>query len=192
MFEHLFTPYKIRGLELKNRLISAPCERNYANMDGSATQQYIDYVAERAKGGVGLILVESMYIDPVGRGHIRQLGLYHDKLIPGLRRMTEAVHASGGKVASELMHAGREASSYITGFQPVAPSVVPCKVLAGGDTPRALTVDEIKRLIDIHGEAALRSVESGFDLIEIHGAHGYLIGQFLSPFSNKRTDEYGG
>jgi len=191
-FKHLFEPYEMRGVVLKNRLISAPCERNYANTDGSVTQQYIDYVAERAKGGVGLILVESMYIDPVGRGHIRQLGIYHDHLIPGLRRMTEAIHASGGKVASELMLAGREASSYITGFQPVAPSVVPCKVLAGGDTPRELTLDEIKRLIDIHGEAARRSIEAGFDLIEIHGAHGYLIGQFLSPFTNKRTDEYGG
>ncbi len=191
-FKRLFEPYQLRGLELKNRLISAPCERNYANVDGSVTQRYIDYVVERAKGGVGLIIVESMYIDPIGRGHIRQLGIYADKLIPGLRRLTDAVHANGAKVASEPMSCGRETSSYITGFQPVAPSNVPCKVLAGGEAPRELTVDEIRGLIDSFGEAARRSMEAGFDLIEIHGAHGYIINQFLSPFSNRRTDEYGG
>ena len=91
-FQHLFEPYALRGLTLKNRLISAPCERNYANIDGSVTQQYIDYLIERAKGGVGLIIVESLYTHPVGRGHIRQLGIYDDQLIPGLRRMTDAVH----------------------------------------------------------------------------------------------------
>ncbi|MGA2465073.1 MAG: FAD-dependent oxidoreductase [Thermodesulfobacteriota bacterium] len=191
-FKYLFEPYTLRGLTLKNRLISAPCERNYANVDGSVTQQYIDYLTERAKGGVGLIIVESMYTHPVGRGHLRQLGIYDDKLIPGLRRMADAVHKHGAKVASELMFTGRETSSYITGFQPVAPSMVPCKVLAGGETPRELTVPEIKQLIDGYGEAARRSVEAGFDLIEIHGAHGYLLGQFLSPYTNKRTDEYGG
>ena len=191
-FKRLFEPYQLRGLELKNRLISAPCERNYANVDGSVTQRYIDYVVERAKGGVGLIIVESMYIDPIGRGHIRQLGIYDDKLIPGLRRLTDAVHANGAKVASEPMSCGRETSSYITGFQPVAPSNVPCKVLAGGEAPRELKVDEIRGLIDSFGEAARRSMEAGFDLIEIHGAHGYIINQFLSPFSNRRTDEYGG
>ena len=191
-FKHIFEPYKLRGLNLKNRLISAPCERNFANTDGSVTQRYIDFVAERAKGGIGLINVESIYIDPVGRGHIRQLGIYDDKLIPGLKRMTDAVHEHGAKIATHLMHCGRETSSYITGFQPVAPSNVPCKVLAGGDIPRELTIDEIQRLIEEFGEAARRSIEAGFDLIEIHGAHGYLINQFLSPFSNKRDDAYGG
>jgi 2,4-dienoyl-CoA reductase-like NADH-dependent reductase (Old Yellow Enzyme family)/thioredoxin reductase len=191
-FKRLFEPYELRGLALKNRLVSAPCERNYANIDGSVTQRYIDYVVERAKGGVGLIIVESMYIDPIGRGHIRQLGIYGDKLIPGLRRLTDAVHANGAKVASELMFTGRETSSYITGFQPVAPSNVPCTVLAGGEAPRELTLAEIKGLIDRFAEAARRSVEAGFDLVEIHGAHGYIINQFLSPFTNKRTDQHGG
>jgi len=191
-FKRLFEPYQLRGLTLKNRLISAPCERNYANVDGSMTQRYIDYVVERAKGGVGLIIVESMYVDPVGRGHIRQLGIYDDKLIPGLRRLTDAVHTYGVKVASEPMSCGRETSSYITGAQPYGASNVPCKVLAGGEAPRELTVAEIKGLIDSFGEAARRSLEAGFDLVEIHGAHGYIINQFLSPFTNKREDEYGG
>jgi 2,4-dienoyl-CoA reductase-like NADH-dependent reductase (Old Yellow Enzyme family)/thioredoxin reductase len=191
-YKYLFEPYKLKTLYLKNRLISAPCERNYANIDGSVTQMYIDYLVERAKGGIGLIIVESMYIDPVGRGHIRQLGIYDDKLIPGLKKMTDAVHKFGAKIASELMFAGRETSSYITGFQPVAPSVIPCKVLAGGESPRELTKDEIKKLIDNFGEAARRSIQAGFDLIEIHGAHGYIINQFLSPYTNRRNDEYGG
>jgi 2,4-dienoyl-CoA reductase-like NADH-dependent reductase (Old Yellow Enzyme family)/thioredoxin reductase len=191
-YKYMFEPYQMRGVALKNRLISAPCERNYANIDGSVTQKYIDFLVERAKGGVGLINIESIYIDPVGRGHIRQLGIHDDKLIPGLKRMTDAVHAHGAKVAAHLYSAGREASSYITGFQPIGPSNVRCTVLAGGDIPREMTLQDIKDEIDKYGEAARRSIAAGFDVIMIHGSHGYMVGQFLSPFSNKRTDEYGG
>jgi 2,4-dienoyl-CoA reductase-like NADH-dependent reductase (Old Yellow Enzyme family)/thioredoxin reductase len=191
-FKHIFEPYTLRGMELRNRIIGAPCERNFANVDGSVTQRYIDFLAERARGEVGLLMVESMYTNPAGRGHIRQLGVHDDSLIPGLKRLTDAVHQHGSKVATHLMHAGRETSSYITGRQPVAPSNVPCRTLAGGDIPRELTPEEIEPLITEFAEAARRSVEAGFDLIEIHGAHGYLINQFLSPFTNKRTDEYGG
>src|SRR4030043_15048 len=157
-YEHIFEPYKLRGVTLKNRLISAPCERNYANTDGSVTQKYIDYLVERAKGGVGLINVESIYIDPVGRGHIRQLGIYDDNLIPGLKRMTDAVHAHGAKIAAHLYAAGRESSSYITGLQPIAPSNVPCKILAGGDVPRELTPGEIKGPVEKIGDARRGSV----------------------------------
>jgi 2,4-dienoyl-CoA reductase-like NADH-dependent reductase (Old Yellow Enzyme family)/thioredoxin reductase len=191
-FRHLFEPYTLRGVTLKNRLISAPCERNYANTDGSVTQRYIDYVVERAKGGVGLINPESIYVDPVGRGHIRQLGIHNDKMIPGLKRMNDAAHAHGAKMAAELYAAGREASSYITGRQPIGPSNVPCKVLAGGDIPRALTLAEIREQVELFGEAARRAIEAAFDVIMVHGAHGYIVGQFFSPFSNKRTDQYGG
>lgn len=191
-FKHLFEPYQFRATRVANRIISAPCERNFANVDGSVTQRYIDFLAERARGEVGLIIPESMYIDPVGRGHIRQLGIYDDKLIPGLKRMTDAAHAYGSKLATHLMHCGRETSSYITGFQPVAPSSVPCRTLAGGDMPRELTLQEIKELIEKFADAARRSVEAGFDMVMIHGAHGYLVNEFLSPYTNKRTDEYGG
>jgi len=191
-FTHLFEPYTLRGVTLRNRLISAPCERNYANTDGSVTQRYIDYVEERARGGVGLINLESIYVDPVGRGHIRQLGIHDDKMIPGLKRMNDVAHAHGAKMAAHLYAAGREASSYITGRQPIGPSNVPCKVLAGGDIPKELTLAEIQEQIELFGEAARRAVEAGFDVIMVHGAHGYIIGQFFSPFSNKRTDRYGG
>lgn len=192
LFPKLFQPAKIRSAEFKNRIISAPCERNYGNLDGSVTQKYIDYVAERARGGAGLIIVESTYIDPVGKNHLTQLGIYDDSLIPSHRMLTEAAHRSGGKVACEIQHGGRQCSSVYTGFQPVAPSPVPCKVLASGDVPRELTIREIEELINKFGEAARRAKEAGYDMVEVHGAHGYLIGQFLSPFSNKRTDSYGG
>jgi 2,4-dienoyl-CoA reductase-like NADH-dependent reductase (Old Yellow Enzyme family)/thioredoxin reductase len=191
-YKHLFEPYTLRGVTLKNRLISAPCERNYANTDGSVTQRYIDYVEERAKGGVGLINIESIYVDPVGRGHIRQLGIHNDRMIPGLKRMVGAAHKHGAMIVAHLYSAGREASSYITGRQPIAPSSVPCKTLAGGDMPRSLTLVEIQDQIEMYGEAAHRAVEAGFDVMMIHGAHGYMVGQFLSLFSNKRSDQYGG
>jgi 2,4-dienoyl-CoA reductase-like NADH-dependent reductase (Old Yellow Enzyme family) len=191
-YKHLFEEYTIRGVKFKNRLISAPCERNYANTDGSVTQRYIDYVEERAKGGVGMINPESIYVDPVGRGHIRQLGIHNDKMIPGLKRMTDAAHAHGAKMVAHFYAAGRETSSYITGRQPIAPSNVPCRVLAGGDIPRELTLTEIHEQVEQYGEAARRAVEAGFDVMMIHGAHGYIVGQFFSPFTNKRTDRYGG
>ena len=110
-FKHIFEPYTLRGMELKNRIIGAPCERNFANVDGSVTQRYIDFLAERAKGEVGLLIVESMYTNPAGRGHIRQLGVHDDSLIPGLKRLTDGVHRYRSKVATHLMHAGRETSS---------------------------------------------------------------------------------
>jgi len=191
-FKKLFQPGIIRKLKIKNRLINAPCEKNYANPDGSVTQRYIDYTVERAKGGVGLILPESMYIDPQGRNHLLQLGIYDDKLIPGLKKLTTAVQKYGCKIGAEIQFAGRQTSSLITGLRPVAPSPIPCKVLAGGEVPRELTIEEIHKLVKKFGEAARRAKEAGFDLVEIHGAHGYIIGQFLSPFSNKRKDEYGG
>ncbi len=191
-FPKLFEPARIGSLELKNRLIMAPIEKNYADPTGGMTQRYLDYLVERAKGGVGLILLESMYVDPLGRNHIAQLGLYDDRLIAGYRAAIDAMHTYGCKAGAELEFGGRETSSWVTGRRPVAPSPVPCNVLAGGEVPRELTGPEIGGLVRKFAEAARRAVEAGFDLIEIHGAHGYLIEQFLSPYSNRRTDEYGG
>ncbi len=190
-FRFLFEPGQIANMILKNRVAMPPMERCYANEDGSVTQRYIDYLVERAKGGVSLIFVESTYVDPAGRGRRFQLGIYHDRLLPGLRRMAEAVHAHGAKIAIEIHHAGRETTATVTGQQPVAPSPVPC-LPSGGDIPRELTSGEISELLTKYGEAARRVKQAGFDMVEIHGAHGYLVNQFLSPWSNKRTDHYGG
>ncbi|UCF92962.1 MAG: FAD-dependent oxidoreductase [Desulfobacterales bacterium] len=190
-FQFLFQPGQIGNMTLKNRVVMPPMERCYANEDGSVTQRYIDYLVERAKGGVSLIFVESTYVDPVGRGRRYQLGVYDDSLIPGLRRMAEAVQQQGAKIAIEIHHAGRETSATVTGRQLVAPSPVPC-LPAGGEIPRELTLEEIHQIIDLYGEAARRVKEAGFNMVEIHGAHGYLVNQFLSSWSNQRKDEYGG
>lgn len=191
-FPHLFAPAQIGSRTLRNRILMAPMEKNLATVEGAVTQRYIDYCEARAAGGVALICLESMYVDSAGKGHHCQLGLHDDALIPGYRRLVEACHRHGALVGAELAFAGRETSSMVTGLQPVAPSPVPCRVLAAGETPRELSAPEIGGLVRKFAEAARRAVAAGFDVIEIHGAHGYLIGQFLSPYSNRRDDRYGG
>jgi 2,4-dienoyl-CoA reductase-like NADH-dependent reductase (Old Yellow Enzyme family)/thioredoxin reductase len=181
----------IGKVRVRNRIINAPMERNYANIDGTVTQRYIDHLVAKARGGVGLIFVEATYIDPRGKGRVYQLGAYEDRLIPGLKRMAEAVHEFGAKIALELVFGGRQVQAAVTGFQPMGPSSVPCWY-SGGEIPREMTLQEIKEMIPKFAEAARRSKEAGFDLVELHGAHGYLLAQFLSGYSNKRTDEYGG
>lgn len=191
-FPRLFAPGRIGRRTVRNRIIMAPMEKNLATSEGAVTQRYVDYCERRAAGGAGLILLESMYVDPHGKGHHLQLGIHDDALIPGYRHLTEACHRHGALVGAELNFGGRQTSSTITGRQPVAPSAVPCAVLTAGEMPRALDVDEIRALAARFAEAAARAVAAGFDVVEVHGAHGYLVGQFLSPYSNRRTDEYGG
>lgn len=170
----------------------APMEKNLATAEGAVTRRYIDYCEARAHGGAALILLESMYVDPAGRNHRYQLGLHDDDLIEGYRRLTAACHRHGALVGAELQFAGRETSSRVTGLQPVAPSPVPCRVLTAGETPRELTGPEIRAIVARFAEAARRAVAAGFDVVEVHGAHGYLVGQFLSPYANRRRDAYGG
>ncbi len=191
-FPRLFSAGRIGRLALRNRILMAPMEKNLALPTGAVTQRYVDYCEARAAGGAALILLESMYVHPAGQNHRYQLGIHDDALVPGYRGLVDACHRHGALVGAELQFAGRETSSMITGTQPVAPSPVPCTALAGGEVPRALTVREIRALVRAFAEAARRAVAAGFDAVEIHGAHGYLVGQFLSPFSNRRDDEYGG
>ena len=190
-FNKLFEPGIIGNVRIRNRIINAPMERNYATRDGAVTQKYIDHLVAKAKGGVGLIIVEATYVDPRGKGRVYQLGAYDDQLIPGLKRMVDAVHQYGAKIAPELHFGGRETEPSVTGFQPMAPSPVPCLYL-GDAIPREMTIVEIEEMVQKYADAARRSKEAGFDLIELHGAHGYLLAQFLSEYSNKREDEYGG
>ncbi len=191
-YSRLFTPGRIGRLTLKNRIIMAPMEKNLATTEGQVTQRYIDYCERRAEGGAALILLESMYVDPLGKGHFCQLGIHDDAVIPGYRRLIDACHRHGALVGAEINFAGRQTSCVVTGAQPVAPSPVPCSTLTGGDVPRELTVAEIRALVETFAAAAARAVAAGFDVIEIHGGHGYVIEQFLSPYSNRRDDEYGG
>lgn len=187
---HLFRPIKIRGLELKNRVVMAPMVTNYCHEDGSVTQRLIDYHVARAWGGVGLIQVEAAYVRRDGRGFPNQIGIDRDELIPGLRQLTDLVHEGGAKVSVQIFHAGRQTSAAAAGTQPIAPS--PLAEPSSGVLPRELAIEEVHQVREAFAQAARRAREAGFDAVEVHGAHGYLIGEFLSPFSNRRTDEYGG
>ncbi len=186
----LFQPIKIRGMDVKNRIVMAPMVTDYATADGAVTQRLIDYHVARAWGGVGLIEVEASYVRPDGRGFYNELGIHKDELIPGLRELATLVHEGHAKIAIQLFHAGRQTSSAVTGTQPVAPSPLADPVTK--EIPRELSLAEIQECEEAFVQAARRAKEAGFDAVEVHGAHGYLIGQFLSPFSNRRTDEYGG
>ncbi|MFJ6157727.1 FAD-dependent oxidoreductase [Pseudarthrobacter sp. NPDC092184] len=174
---------------LRNRLASAPMERNYGTADGRITEQYIDYLVTRAKAGLGMVTTEATYVRADGKGRTHQLGLHSDAMIPGLRKLTDALHAEGALAAVELNHGGRTAQAAVSGLKNVAPSPVPCEV-AGGEVPRELTSEECHELAEAYAQAARRAVEAGFDAINIHGAHGYLIHQFMSPISNHRMDEF--
>ncbi|MGZ4171179.1 MAG: oxidoreductase [Solirubrobacteraceae bacterium] len=190
-FEHLFSPLTIGPMTVANRLVMAPMERNYAQPDGTVSDRTIAHYRVRAAGGVGWVCVESTFVDPAGRGRTHQLGLHEDRCVDGMRALADAVHAGGARIGIELHHAGRNTSAAISGLPPVAPSPVPCAE-AGGEVPRQLTVAEIDEVVDRYAAAAARAAAAGFDAVELHSAHGYLPLAFLSPLTNKRTDEYGG
>ncbi len=191
-YPRLFSPGRIGALTLKSRVLMAPMEKNLALPTGAVTQRYVDYCEARAAGGAALILLESMYVHPAGQNHRYQLGIHDDALVPGYRRLIAACHRHGALVGAQLQFGGRETSSAVTGTQPVAPSAVPCAALTGGDVPRPLEPDEIRALVEAFAQSARRALAAGFDAVEIHGAHGYLVGQFLSPYANRRDDAYGG
>jgi len=192
---HLFSPIKIGSLLIKNRLVMAPMALNYSTEKGKIVQRQIDYYVERARGGVGLIISESNYVSIEGRGAINRMGLHGDEMVPEHRRLVEAIHRENTPIIAQLHHAGRTTSVGAIGQYPVSASATP--LLTRGEPfvgviPRALTVPEIAHLVEMYGEAARRAMEAGFDGILVHAAHGYLLNQFLSPQTNKRTDQYGG
>lgn len=186
----VFEPMKINGLELKNRMVVSAMVTNYCTPDGKATEKFIAYHEHKAKGGWGLIITEDYAVTPTAGGFVNLPGLWEDGQIESHRKLTERVHAAGGKIAAQIYHAGRETSSAVTGVQPVAPSAV--REPSMPETPRELTIPEIHTLVEQFGDCAKRAKAAGFDAVEVHGAHGYLAGAFASPFSNKRSDEYGG
>lgn len=187
----LFQPVNIGKMELKNRLVVPPMGSGFSAPDGTVTDRLIEYHEARARGGFGLIIVEVTAIDPLGRGFPFELGIWDDKFMPGLRRMVDRIHAAGAKVAVQLHHAGRSTfSSVLGGQQPVAPSPIPDPIIR--EVPREMAVEEVRSLVEAYAQGARRAKDSGFDAVELHGAHGYLIAQFMSAYANKRTDEYGG
>ncbi|MEV5897605.1 FAD-dependent oxidoreductase [Nonomuraea fuscirosea] len=182
-------PLALGPVRLRNRFVSAPMERNYCETDGTVTRRYIDYLTRRAHGGAALVFAEAAHVRADGKGRLRQLGVDVDERIPGITRLAAAVHAAGALLGVELNHGGRTAQSAVSGFQPVAPSPVPC-LPAGGEMPRELATSEVYELVEAYGDGARRCREAGVDVISIHGAHGYLVHQFLSPAFNLRTDEF--
>jgi NADPH2 dehydrogenase len=186
----LFDPITIKGLTLKNRIVMPPMANYMAPDDGTVLEKHVRHYAARAQAGVGLIVVEHAYVNRGGRAGETQLGIHEDSLIPGLRRLADAIRAGGAASAIQINHAGARTAAAAAGGQPVAPSAVADPL--SGETPRALSVGEIEAIAGAFATAAGRAAEAGFDVIEIHGAHGYLLGQFLSPLTNRRTDRYGG
>lgn len=187
----LFTPMSINGCEIPNRLVVTAMVANYCEGDGEATEQYIRYHEEKAKGGWGLIITEDYAVNPNAKGYARIAGLYEDGQIEGHKRLTDTVHQYASKIFCQIYHPGRQTNSQVNGgVQPVAPSAIPCPWCR--DLPREITVKEIHQITEQFGDTALRAKKAGFDGVEVHAAHGYLLAEFLSPYANKRTDEYGG
>lgn len=186
----LFESGKIGELEVKNRLVMPPMVRNYAETDGSVSQRYLAHAERIARGGVGTMIIEASFVSPEGRGFARQLGLHGDHVMDSWRELFDVCHQHGVKVGPQLYHAGRQTSSRVTGSSPVAPSSIPCPIIQ--ELPHELSSEEIQRIVADFGAAARRAKEAGADFVEIHAAHGYLINQFMSPYSNRRMDAYGG
>ena len=189
-YKRLFAPLTIRSLTLPNRMIVSAMVTNYANQDGTPTEKMIAYYEEKAKGGWGAIITEDYKITEDGGGFRNLPGLFSDSLIAPHRELTRRVHTAGGNIIAQIYHAGRETFSSVTGTQIVGPSAI--REPSISEIPRELTVEEIQTLVTQFADCAQRAKEAGFDGVEIHGAHGYLVGAFVSPFSNKRTDAYGG
>ena len=190
MLDNIFSPIRIGTVEIPNRLVVPAMVMNYCNIDGTATERYIAYHEARARGGWGLIITEDYAVDPKGKGFPNIPGLWNDSQIEGHAELTRRIHDIGGIIFAQIYHAGRQTGARVIGSQPVAPSPIPCPSIR--EMPHELTAVEIKEIVEKFGDCALRAKRAGFDGIEVHGGHGYLIAQFMSSYSNKRIDEYGG
>ena len=189
--QQLFTPGKIGGVSIPNRIVCTSMVTNYCDDDGRATDRFVDYFEAKARGGYGLIMSEALVVDPAGKGFANEAGIWEDGQIEGLSRMTAAIHRHGSRTFAQLLHAGRQTTSQTTGgIRPEAPSPIPCPVRR--EMPRELTVRDIGRLVSRFGDAAVRAERAGFDGVEVHAGHGYLVAEFLSSYANRRTDSYGG
>ena len=184
----LFEKYSIRNLELKNRIMMAPMCMYSSDQTGQAKRWHKVHYETRAIGGVGLIMIEATGVEPRGRISENDLGIWDDAHIQGLKEIVDACHDHGAKVGIQLAHAGRKSDTH--GDPILAPSAIPYS--DAFREPKAMTKEDIIAVVKSFGKAAARANLAGFDLIEIHGAHGYLINEFLSPLTNFRTDEYGG
>ncbi|MBS4199585.1 NADPH dehydrogenase NamA [Bacillus sp. FJAT-49732] len=184
----LFTPFTVKNITMKNRIVMSPmCMYSCFNEDGMVGDWHYTHYTSRAVGQVGLIIVEATAVTPQGRISPRDLGIWSDDHIEGLSRLTKMMEEHGTVSGIQIAHAGRKA---VLDGEIIAPSAIPFN--ESMKTPKEMSIDEIKETIIAFGKAAERAKKAGFKIIEIHGAHGYLINEFLSPLTNKRSDEYGG
>ena len=187
----LFEPIAIHDLILKNRLVMPPMATAKADETGCVTDAVCAYYQERARySKIGLIITEHSYVSQQGKAHPGQTSLAEEETIPGWRRLTDCVHQEGVRIFAQLSHAGTAASSQVTGQAPVCPSAI-CHPKQQKEIPVEMTVRQIQKTAWAFGEAARRAREAGFDGVEIHSAHGYLLNQFYSPLANHRSDDYG-
>lgn len=186
----LWDEIRVGGLRLRNRSVMPAMATVYTSVEGRVTDRLKAYLRKRAEGGVGLIVTEACAVHPAGKGFRAELSAYDDSFLPGLEGLAEDVRSAGSAIALQLHHGGRETLSQVIGQQPVAPSPIPSPLMR--QEPRELTREEIAELVGCYAAAARRARDAGFDAVEVHGAHGYLIHQFISPLSNRREDEYGG
>ncbi len=184
----LFEEYKIKNMTLRNRIVMPPMCNYQAGQDGLPLFFHYCHYSVRSQGGAGLVIVEAAGVTPEGRISDHDLGIWSDSHTAGLRDLTEICHKNGSKIAIQLNHAGRK--SEVTGRIPLAPSAIAFS--DASPVPEELSIAQIKEIAAAFAAAARRADEAGFDALEIHSAHGYLIHQFLSPITNRRTDEYGG
>ena len=191
----LLTPARIGSVEIPNRIVMPAMTTRTADEDGTVTDDTIAYYLARARGGVGLITVEMASPEKAGRHRRREIGIHDDRFLPGLTRLVEVIHRAGSKASIQLGHGGGHTRRDICGDTPVAPSAIPHAVYETTFeiiVPEAMTQARIDGTIAAHAAAAVRARSAGFDCVEIHAAHGYLISQFHAPFENRRTDQYGG
>ena len=186
----LFSPITIRKTEIPNRAVLPPMGTGLCDKGGEVNDALLAYVKRQAESGAGLLISEITAVHPTALVTPRQVGAWDDAFIPSLSRLAETMKSFGGKAAMQLHHAGRESMYMIKKQMAMGPSAVPSLVY--GQAPREMTKEDIEEIVSSFGRAAARAAEAGFDAVEIHGAHGYLVTQFLSAISNHRTDEYGG
>ena len=188
---YLLNPLENCKLTLNNRLVMPPMATSKSEKDGHISKDIMDYYDEKSEGGyISLIIIEHSYITLQGKASERQLSVADDSIVEELKKLANVIHKNGSKTVMQINHAGSAASKNVTGYDPVGPSAIANPRL--GNVPKELTIKEIKDIVLEFVNAARRVKEAGFDGVEIHSAHGYLLNQFFSPLTNKRTDEYGG
>ena len=189
-FPTMFSPVQIGTVTVPNRFVVPPMGNNLANTDGTLSDRSLSYYQARAKGGFGLITIESTVVYKEAKGGPRKPCLFSDDTVESFRRVADACHAYGAKVSIQLQHAGPEGNSALTGYPLKAASAMPAS--AGREIPEAVSNEEVYRIIECYGDAARRAQQAGIDMVEVHCAHGYLVSTFISQRTNNRTDEFGG